>query len=98
MEQQAQTKQLSLKAAYAFGINHGLEEQVDEIRNLVIEWDLSYTSSLRRGYILELFKKHGILERFKAAHWAFGNTPGGEGKERLYLRIKQRYDDFLAGR
>lgn len=98
MEQEGQTKQLSLKAAYAFGISSGLAEQVNEIRDLVIEWDLSYTSSLRRGYILELFQKRGLLENFKAAHWAYGNTPAGEAKERFYLRIKQRYEDFLAGR
>jgi len=41
---------LSLKAAYSFGVAHGLEKEIAEIRDMVIEWDLSYTSSLRRGY------------------------------------------------
>ncbi len=93
-----QRKTLSLKAAYAFGKNHGLESAVDEIRNMDIEWDLSYTSSLRRGYIIELFEKQGLFEAFKSAYWPYGNTPGGENKKRRSLKIKQQYEDFLAGR
>jgi hypothetical protein len=41
-----QTEALSLKAAYEFGGTHGLEREVREIREMIIEWDLSYTSSL----------------------------------------------------
>jgi hypothetical protein len=88
---------LSLKEAYAFGAEHGLQHEVDEIRNMVIEWDRGYTSSLRRGYIVELFEKHGIFEDFKASHWAFGNTPSGETRRRRYIRIKQEYENFLNG-
>jgi hypothetical protein len=93
-----QTTALSLKAAYAFGVAHGLERQVNEVRDMVIEWDSSYTSSLRRGYIVELFEQHGILGQFKAEHWARGNTAAGETMQRRYLRIKKQYEDFLAGR
>jgi hypothetical protein len=92
-----QTKTLSLKAAYSFGVKHGLQHEVDEIRNMVIEWDLSYTSSLRRGYIVELFEKNGIFEEFKTSCWPYGNTPGGEAKKKRSLRIKQQYENFLAG-
>jgi hypothetical protein len=56
------------------------------------------TSSLRRGYIVELFEKRGIYEEFKAKHWQFGNTDRGTRKHRFYVQIKKRYDDFLAGR
>lgn len=54
---------LSLKAAYEFRAAHGLESEVDEIRDLVIEWHLSYTSTLRRGYIIDLFGKRGERKR-----------------------------------
>ena len=89
---------LSLKAAYEFGAEHGLERDVKEIRDMIIEWDLSYTSTLRRGYIIALFEKHGLFDQFKREKWPFGNTPAGERKRQLYLRIKQRYEDFVAGR
>jgi hypothetical protein len=93
-----QTQTLSLKAAYAFGSANGLEGEVAEIRGMVIEWDSSYTSSLRRGYIVALFEKHGFFDAFKKEHWSFGNTPTGEMLRRRYLRIKAQYEAFLAGR
>lgn len=93
-----QTTALSLRAAYAFGAKKGLEREVNEIRDLVIEWDASYTSSLRRGYVVELFEKHGIFEEFKAQHWVLGNKLAGDKKRRFYVQIKKRYEDFLVGR
>src|SRR5437016_696806 len=92
-----QTKTLSLKAAYAFGAGHGLEREVNEVCDMVIEWD-SHTSSLRPGYIIDLFEKHGIFDEFKTQHWTLGNTPTGETERRRYLRIKTQYEEFLAGR
>src|SRR5260370_32454 len=64
---------------------------------MVIEWDFCYTASVRRGFVVELFEKHGIFQEFKTKHWPVGNTPAGETKRRRYLRIKTQYDDFLAG-
>jgi hypothetical protein len=93
-----QTTALSLKAAYAFGIGKGLEREIDEIRQMVIEWDLSYDSSLRRGYIVELFEKSAVFDEFKTKHWSYGNTSRGETLRRRYLKIKKQYEDFLAGR
>jgi len=92
-----QTSTLSLRAAYAFGSAKGLEREIAAIRDMVIEWDRPYSSSLRRGYVVELFESHGIVEEFKQKHWSVGNTHAGEGKLRRYRRIKQQYIDFLAG-
>ena len=66
---------LPLKSAYAFGAEHDLKAEVDEIRNMEIGWNLSYTSSVRRGYIVDLYEKHSLLEEFKATHWANGTGP-----------------------
>ena len=91
------TEALSLKAAYEFGERKGLVQEVREIREMVIEWDLTYTSSLRRGYIVALFEKAGVFEDFKREHWPFGNTAVGERKRNQYLSIKSRYEAFIAG-
>ncbi len=89
---------LPLKSAYSFGTEHGLQQEIGEIRDLEIEWDRSYTSSLRKGYIVDLFEKHGLFGEFKKTCWPNGNTPSGEKFRLRYLRIKQQYEDFLAGR
>jgi Endonuclease NucS len=94
---EVQTQTLSLKAAYAFGAEHGLEREVSEIREMVIEWDSAYTSSLRRGYIVALFEKHGLFDEFKKEYWSFGDSPSGERRRLRYLRIKEQYEAFLAG-
>jgi len=93
-----QTRNLSLRAAYDFGIAHGLDREIKEIREMVIEWDLSYTSSLRRGFIVELFEKRGVFDEFKTQHWPNGNSSAGQTRRRRFLRIKKQYDEFLSGR
>src|SRR3989304_5752660 len=92
-----QKRQFSIRDAYAFAATHGLENEASGIRDMVIEWDSSYTTSLRKGYLVELFEKRGIFEEFKAKHWPIGSTSAGEQERRRGLRIKQRYEAFLAG-
>jgi len=89
---------LPLNNAYPFGIEQGLEQAIEAIRNMAVKWDSSYTSSVRRGYIIELFEKYNIYEEFKTLYWPYGNTSYGESKRKRYLRIKNQYDDFLTGR
>lgn len=87
---------LPLRAAYPFGAAHDLEREMNEIHHMRIKWregsEISYTTSLKCGYVIDLFEKHGIFEDFKTNHWPIGNTPAGETKRLFYLRIKQQYD------
>ena len=96
--QAADWKHLPLRDAYQFGAEHGLEKEISTIRDMEIEWDRSYTSSLRRGFIIELFEAKGIFQAFKDACWQNGNTLEGKHLSQRYLKIKQQYDDFLSGR
>ena len=89
---------LPLKEAYRFGADHGLERDMTAIKDMEIEWDLSYTSSLRRGFVVNLFTRKRLLDAFKQRHWPDGNTPWGQRKTEFWLRLKSRYEDFLAGR
>lgn len=95
--QAADWKHLPLRDAYQFGAEHGLEKEISAIRDMEIEWDRSYTSSLRRGFIIELFEVKGIFQAFKDACWQNGNTLEGKRLSQRYLRIKRQYDDFLSG-
>ena len=91
-------KALSLNAAYAFAIEHGLEKEIGEIRGMEVEWDLSYTSTLRRGYIVKLFQEKNLLPLFVEQHWPEGSSPWGQRRCQFYLQVKSRYKDFLAGK
>jgi hypothetical protein len=91
-------KTMSLKDAYRFGAEHGLEREMAAIGDMEIEWDLSYTSSLRRGYVTDLLTKKDQFDAFKQQCWPAGDTPWGQRKKEFWLRLKRRYEDFLAGR
>jgi hypothetical protein len=91
-------KVLPLKEAYLFGAEQGIERELAEIRDMEIEWDLSYTSSLRRGYVINLLSQRGLFDAFKEEYWPAGNSPWGQRKIAFWLRLKERYGDFLAGR
>ncbi len=86
---------LPVKDAYDFGVDHGLSDEVKKIKSMEIEWDSSYTTTVRRGFLIELFTRHGLFEQFKNEYWPTGNTPWGLSRTKFFLRIKQRYEDFL---
>jgi len=92
-----QSKALPLKAAYLFGIANGLQQEVEAIQSMAIKWTRSYRSSLRRGYVVSLFQKNGILDTFKVENWTYGNTNKGAAKVRFYTRLREEYEDFLSG-
>jgi len=87
-----------LKEAYPFGERHGLSREVEEVRQMEIEWDSCYTSSVRRGYVIELFKAKGLLDAFLREYWPKGLTDEGKANLRFWCKVKRRYEDFLAGR
>ncbi len=72
-----------------------MKAEIEDIRDLEILWDLPYTSSLKIGYVVDLFEGHHLFDEFKARYWPYGNTPAGQASARFYLRLKQRYEDFL---
>ena len=93
---------LPLSLAYIFGKSNGLETEINDIQELVIERDSPFDSRLGRKYlrcgsIIELFEQHNIFEEFMDQHWPGGNTSGGKTNQRRYLSNKKKYEDFLAG-
>lgn len=90
-------KALPLREAWPFGSAHGAGKEVSDIRNMDIEWDRPYTTSVKRGYVVALFQEKGLFDAFKTACWENGNTRDGATRVRRYLRLKQEYEEFLAG-
>ena len=90
-------KVLPLKEAYRFAADHGLEREVTEIREMKIEWDLSYSSSLRRGYMVDLLKHKELINAFIDQCWPTGKTSWGRHKMEFWHLLKGRYEGFLAG-
>ena len=43
------TSALPLKSAYIFGFDHGLQDEVNQIREMDVGWNLSYSSTVRRA-------------------------------------------------
>jgi hypothetical protein len=91
-------RRLSLQSAYPFAVEHGLGTEVEKIRSMEIEWDRSYTSTVRRGYIVKLLQSRGLFDEFRKKYWPFSLTINGETEVRRYLRIAEEYDSFLEGR
>lgn len=102
MDNKAKRKRpaLPLRAAYPFGVDRGLGEEIRAIQPDLMpirKWTKSYTSSVRRGHIIELFRRHDIFDEFKRIHWPFGNTSSGIVRTEQYLHIKQEYEKHLTG-
>ena len=87
-----------ISLAYVYCQQHDLQEQAAEIRNMDIEWDLSYTTTLRKGYMVRLLETNDLLNQFMDLHWPPGKTKWGESRRRFYLNVWSRYQDFLAGK
>ncbi|MGH8544667.1 MAG: endonuclease NucS domain-containing protein [Gammaproteobacteria bacterium] len=96
MDDNHQTKALSLIAAYQFGKEHGLDAEVAEIRNMAID-GFRNKGAVRRGYIIHLFTERGIFDDFRDRHWHFGLTPEGRRKHAMYLRQHERHRAMLGG-
>lgn len=90
-------KRFPLRSAYAFAAAHGLSAQAAEIRDMEIEWDRSYTSTVRRGRLIRLFEQHGLMPQFVEEQWPIGATTAGDSARRTALRVAQEYDDYLSG-
>jgi len=85
-----------LREAYPFAQEHGLGIEATDIREMEIEWDRGSGSRVRRGRMIQIFEKHGLMEKFISRHWPFGATPSGEARQRACIRIADEYAQFLA--
>ena len=85
-------KTFPLLKAYPFAREHGLDTQIEEIRNLRIKWHLSYTSSVRRGRLIALLRERGLLDQFIERSWPLGKTIVGRGEITRCEQAAKKFD------
>ncbi len=81
-----------LKPAYRFMEAHGLGREAETIHLNRVQL-LSYTSTIKRGKVIELLERNGLLEEFFGKEWPRGLTDQGR---REVKHCKDVYHRFLA--
>ena len=83
--------QLPLKSAYLFLQEKRLYQLKQEIKEADVNHP-SYTSSVRRGWVIKELKARGYYEEFKDRYWPFGNSlKGGQTLADRYVRIYEEW-------
>jgi hypothetical protein len=90
---------LPLHPAYNFAIQHGLQDNVDEIRNLKFSPQIrrGRHNTVRKGYMVSLLQGKRLWEEFVQDHWPTGKTPWGEKRTKHYLHWKSINDGTTLG-
>jgi hypothetical protein len=83
---------LPLRSVYEFIAKLGIEDEIQDIREMDIDWKFSQRSSVRRGYIVSFLESKDLFQQFKDQYWQFGNTAAGQKKRDWYLRLKSDYE------
>jgi hypothetical protein len=83
---------LPLDEAYQFGSTRGIKDEVNYVRDMVINHGSSYSDWIRRACIIDLFEKNHIYEEFKRVYWPVGNTEEGKVLTGVYFEAKQSFD------
>ena len=93
----AGTKTFPLKLAYPFAEKNGCGREAEIIRRTEILWpkEKNYTSSVRRGQLIELFRGRGIFDKFLAECWNQGRTKPGKSQIRQKLKILSDYREYI---
>lgn len=83
--------------AYNFAEDHGFSEETDRIR--LYSFPDGYPNfrmtSVRRSHMIELFKKHNLLEEFFSRYWKEGFEESGQKEMREYERRRIKYENLL---
>ncbi|HOD31587.1 MAG TPA: endonuclease NucS [Smithellaceae bacterium] len=81
---------LPLRLAYSFLADKGIEKESNEIRQSKDKYK-SYTSTLKRGKVIDLLENNDLLDEFTNKHWSFGGTESGKRKIQRYKRILESF-------
>ncbi len=89
--------------AHKFAELHGLTKEAEQIDKMVERQKDNWSqfknrqTDVRRGYFIELFRQHGLFEKFKKECWPRGNGKEGEDNCRRYRTAKASFDEAVGG-
>lgn len=90
------SEKLPMRQAYDFCKSRNLSQDASSIRQTrIIEWDLPYETSVRRGQMIRLLQSKGLFEDFCSNVWPQGGTERGKTEIAKCVKISEAYDDFL---
>src|SRR5262245_33810790 len=94
---QKDARRFPSRSAYSFADQNGLATEASAIRRMPVTWDETWDTSVRRGRLIELFQKRGLLTKFIDECWPVGATPDGQAELQRCLGISAKYDQYLEG-
>ncbi len=86
-----------LEEAYSFAEEHGLADEIKRIRAMPTKFK-SYNSTVRRGYIINLFEREDLLCDFFDEVWPRGRTPEGAKEIERCRSVKHDFEASGARR
>jgi len=86
-----------LDDAYQFAKAHGLQAEASAIRDMAVHSDIRRPVTVRKGHLVELFTKNGLMDQFVAQHWPGRFTPGGESRYAVFVKNKAVNESLLRG-
>jgi hypothetical protein len=95
--QSGTNRDVSLRDAYKYAEHKDLSHDVAAIKEMEIEWDRSYTTTVRKGRALELLEINELLPAFISEKWPDGRTSYGEWRTKFCIKIWHEYRAFLNG-
>lgn len=81
-----------LTEAYSFAEAHGLSDEIARIKAMPTKSEKSYNSTVRRGCVIVLFEREGLLHDFCTQVWPRGRTQEGAKEIEHCHKVKRDFD------
>jgi hypothetical protein len=86
-----------IAAAYRFAEQSGLTAEAEKIRAMPIHPSISRGSAVRKGALIELLERKGVMAEFIDHHWPNRHTPAGERRRATFLQRLRLNERRLTG-
>jgi endonuclease NucS-like protein len=83
--------------AYMFAAAHGLQSDASQIRSMRVHPSIPKPHVVRKGALVELFEKRGLIDQFITAHWPLRGSDAGGRRYSSYLDQKTLNEQLLSG-